>query len=95
MLKACPNDLGPVTFFRKDLHYLFFVFGTEGFERDTKLHSRIPVCGNELIVLELDDIAQGLCDSIGDGRKLSGLVGKEHGDRKYPVSHDEAVLNDG
>ena len=69
--------------------------GAEGLEGDAQLYGRVPVRGDELIVLELDDIPLLFRDGLGHGRQFPGLVGKKDGNRENPVPHDQAMLNDG
>ena len=85
-------DLVPVI--RKCIDDLLLVFRAESFKCDPQFHCRIAVDGNELVVLELNDISVDAGNDPGYSVQFARLVGKAHRDREDPVSHDETLLND-
>ena len=69
-------------------HNFVLVFGAKGLHGDTKLHSRIPVGADKLIVIQLDNVALCVCDGLSHPYQFTRLVRKQYRYREDPVSLD-------
>ena len=69
--------------------------GAVGFHGDSQFHRRLPVDADELVVLQLDDIAVLVGDGGCDLDQFSCLVRKQYGDGEDTILLDQSVLYHG
>ena len=67
----------------------------EGLQRYPQLHAALAVDVDELVVLQLDDVAVLLGDDAGHVQQLTGPVRQMDGEGEHPAPVDEAVLHQG
>ena len=66
---------------------------SECFHGDTQLHRFRAVGGNELVVLQFDNIGILPCDDSGHTLQFAGTVRQEDGHRKDTVTKDQTLLH--
>ena len=79
----------------KSRDYFAFMFCSESFQRNAKLHGGVPVRADELVMLQLNDIALLFGNDLRDADKLTRFIRQKHGNRKNTVSLNQAVLHNG
>ena len=94
VLQVRLNKLGSEARVFERIDDLPFVLGAEGFDGDAKLHRRIAVGADELVVIESDDVAAVIGDDGGHAHELSGPVGQQRGHGEDAIAGDQAMLDD-
>ena len=89
------HESWPEAAFLQALYDPVLVLGAEGFYGDAQLHALLAVRADELVVVQLDDVALLLGDELSHLYQLAGLVRKDGGDCEDPVSLDQTELYHG
>ena len=71
------------------------MLASEGFQRDCKLHRRITVGADKLVVVKTDHVALVFGDDAGDAHQFARLVREHNREGEDPVSLDQAMLHNG
>ena len=87
------HDLRHISSLLQSLNDLVLVIGSETLKCNTKFHSRIAVCGYELVVLKLDNVTLLIGKTICNLCKLARLIRKKYGYCKDTISEDQSLLH--
>ena len=71
------------------------MFRTKGLNCELQFHGFVAVCGIELVVLQLDDIAALFGHDGSHFHEAARLVRKQDAHSKNAVAHDQSVLHHG
>ena len=71
------------------------MLGSEGLDGKPQLYRRIPVGADKLVVLQLDNVALGICHGLGCTHQFARFIRQQHGHGEDPVALDQAVLYHG
>ena len=87
------DELGAEALAFERLDDLPLVIGAERLDGDAQLHGGLAVRGDELVVVQADDVALVVSDDLRHAHQLAGSVGQKHRNGEDAVALDQAVLH--
>ena len=71
----------------------FFMLCAKGLHSNFQLHSRVPVCAYELIVIQTDDISLLPCNNGRHIHQLARFIRQKHRYGENTISLNQSVLH--